>query len=593
MLVHPAGPDHRRRRHHPGRQQRRPDRLLRLRQRSRAGRQRDHDHHPDRGSRARRPTSQFAITGTATATSGRPAGAARDHRPRHRPLPPGRPDDAGARANTINATLASPDATSTDLVAAADDHRQPPAAGAGPDRRRQRHQRRHQGDQEDRDLRPRRPDADHDRSPARRASSPTTDLHRHRHGDRRRRRQLDHALVSATRRTATCRTTAPPTATYNTFRCPPDVIGATSATWSDEVTVPYESEWTMQAIAVDTAGQSDLRSADRDLDRQRHRRRPDGRRSPRPPSMSPPTAALPLTWRPVRRSPSPARRSTTSADQRRDPAAATPPPVRTSPSDGTWGADVVGRLVPDLCRANLSATSYNWSYTTPFNLVPGTYIVLGAGHRRPRPHDVVGATTAGSRSTSRSPATPSPTRTLNATGTVTGLPSAAPRPRRHRHRRPGRRLGQVDRRVTATAASTSSRTAPWPSAYALLATDLATPGAHLDRLDPQRRPARARATTTSPPSRSTPSASRTRRPPARPPATWSSRVTSRRSCPRRCSSPTEGTAFTESRIVVSGRVEDDQQIRQVQVAVRNGARPVHELAAAPSPAPPRAGARRS
>ena len=36
-------------------------------------------------------------------------------------------------------------------------------------------------------------------------------------------------------------------------------------------------------------------------------------------------------------------------------------------------------------------------------------------------------------------------------------------------------------------------------------------------------------------------------------------------------SPTEGTAFTESRIVVSGRVEDDQQIRQVQVAVRNGA----------------------
>ena len=41
------------------------------------------------------------------------------------------------------------------------------------------------------------------------------------------------------------------------------MIGATAATWSYEVTVPYEGEWTMQAIAVDTAGQSDLRSADR------------------------------------------------------------------------------------------------------------------------------------------------------------------------------------------------------------------------------------------------------------------------------------------------------------------------------------------
>ncbi|MCU1360791.1 MAG: domain containing protein, partial [Ilumatobacteraceae bacterium] len=50
--------------------------------------------------------------------------------------------------------------------------------------------------------------------------------------------------------------------TYNTFRGQPDVIGATAATWSYEVTVPYEGNWTMQAIAVDTAGQSDLRSAD-------------------------------------------------------------------------------------------------------------------------------------------------------------------------------------------------------------------------------------------------------------------------------------------------------------------------------------------
>ena len=34
--------------------------------------------------------------------------------------------------------------------------------------------------------------------------------------------------------------------------------------------------------------------------------------------------------------------------------------------------------------------------------------------------------------------------------------------------------------------------------------------------------------------------------------------------------PTEGTAFTDGKIFVSGRVEDDQQIAQAQVAIRNG-----------------------
>ena len=34
-------------------------------------------------------------------------------------------------------------------------------------------------------------------------------------------------------------------------------------------------------------------------------------------------------------------------------------------------------------------------------------------------------------------------------------------------------------------------------------------------------------------------------------------------------SPPEGTAFTDARIFVSGRVEDDQQIAAAQVAIRN------------------------
>ena len=41
--------------------------------------------------------------------------------------------------------------------------------------------------------------------------------------------------------------------------------------------------------------------------------------------------------------------------------------------------------------------------------------------------------------------------------------------------------------------------------------------------------------------------------------------------------PKGGETFTDGRIPVTGRVEDDQQIASVQVAVRNAAGSVHEL----------------
>ncbi len=49
----------------------------------------------------------------------------------------------------------------------------------------------------------------------------------------------------------------------HTFRITPDVVGAKSTTWSREITVPIEGTWKAQARAVDTAGQSDLDTADR------------------------------------------------------------------------------------------------------------------------------------------------------------------------------------------------------------------------------------------------------------------------------------------------------------------------------------------
>ena len=51
---------------------------------------------------------------------------------------------------------------------------------------------------------------------------------------------------------------------FNTFRGEPDVIGATNATWSYDVTLPHEGVWRGSATATDTTGQADLRSATRD-----------------------------------------------------------------------------------------------------------------------------------------------------------------------------------------------------------------------------------------------------------------------------------------------------------------------------------------
>ena len=66
-------------------------------------------------------------------------------------------------------------------------------------------------------------------------------------------------------------------ATYNSFRFTPDVVGATSTTWSFDVTVPNEGEWLLAGHA-DRHDRSVLAGHGRpELDRQRHRHRPDGR----------------------------------------------------------------------------------------------------------------------------------------------------------------------------------------------------------------------------------------------------------------------------------------------------------------------------
>jgi PKD repeat protein len=328
--------------------------------------------------------------------------------------------------------------------------------------------------------------------------------------------------------------------------------------------LPYESDWTMQATAVDNAGQADLRSADRSWLVDATAVAPTVSISA-PAAMLPPTAAFPLTVAPGG--------PITFAGSATDDSRLTSVEIRLQntttreqlASDGTWSTDVVGdwyRILP----LNTNVSSYNWSYTTPFNLVPGTYTF---SVRATDDDDITTATAMRGNLTVnvQIPGDTYPDTVLNATGTVVGTPTL-----------------NLDLAGTATDAqgvtsvgitardrdtglyvqANGTKAVNW----ALLPTTLATPGGTstvwtrslalptegdydviayafdtAGQQDPVSTGATARFLVF--------------------PGDLAPTIT------ETLLAPTEGTAFTESRIFVSGRVEDDQQIRQAQVAIRN------------------------
>jgi PKD repeat protein len=163
-------------------------------------------------------------------------------------------------------------------------------------------------------------------------------------------------------------------AVYNTIRVLPDVIGATSATWSWEVTVPYEDEWSAEAIAVDDAGQADLRGGTRSWIVSSTAVPPTVAITS-PAIVNPPTPTAPISMAPGA--------PVTFSGSATDDAGLKFVEIRLRntttrenlASDGTWGVNsVLGwhRISP----LDISGASYNWSYTTPFNLVPGNYEFL-------------------------------------------------------------------------------------------------------------------------------------------------------------------------------------------------------------------------
>jgi PKD repeat protein len=349
---------------------------------------------------------------------------------------------------------------------------------------------------------------------------------------------------------------------FNTFRGLPDVVGATSATWQYEVTLPHEGEWRMSATAVDTLGQPDLRSATRDWLITSTGVAPTvAINTPTP--MTPPTAAAPYTVAPG------GQLTFSGPANDEDNLANVEISLRNNTtreqlaSDGAWGTDVIQgwyRISP----SNISGASYNWSYTTPFNLTPGQYSFSV------RATDDIGLTTSSTNQgrltiNAQVPGDLFPDGRLNFTGTdssiealhldlagtatddhgVAGVRVSLEDQDTGRYVQPNGTMAAAFATLPATLATPNGTSTTWT-----LAVDLPTKGEFavtafafdtVGQQDTSTSGATARYLVY--PGDLDP---------------WLSDT---------LGSPTEGTAFTEARIAVSGRAMDDVGLSEVEVAI--------------------------
>lgn len=205
--------------------------------------------------------------------------------------------------------------------------------------------------------------------------------------------------------------------TYHTFRVEPDVVGARSTTWSREITVPFEDEWWAQARSSDTAGQSSLDTADRRWIVTENGVPPSVSIT-QPAVMVPPTAAQTVTVVPGQ--PVTFAGSATDDDSLSEvwiTLRNTTTGERLA-SDGSWGTGVIAgsyRVSP----VNLDQRNFAWTYTTPFDLTPGTYTFTVAASDR------IGLTTSSANQgrltlSAQVPGDAPPNGLLDVTGTVAG-----------------------------------------------------------------------------------------------------------------------------------------------------------------------------
>ncbi len=350
---------------------------------------------------------------------------------------------------------------------------------------------------------------------------------------------------------------------YTTFRIDPDVPGAVNTTWQHEVTLPREGHWKIGAMAVDTAGQSDTRWAVAEYI-------VDSSGQPPTVTVAQPIAVTPPTTPPTLNM-TPGGRVTFSGTATDDESLATVEvSLRNSTtrenlaSDGSWGADVIQGWFK-VSPANLNAASYNWSFMTPAALVPGSYTF------QVRATDKQDLTTSSSLQGRVNinvtvPSDLPPNGLLNVTGNqvsdtlhldlagtatddfgVSGVRVSILENDTDRYLRPNGTLAAGFGTINAVLATPGTTSTTWTLPVDLpingdySVTAYAVDGSN--QIDPSTSGATARYAIY----------------PGDLPPTLLPNL----------ASPTEGTAFTESRIFVSGRAEDDIAMAEVEVAVVN------------------------
>jgi large repetitive protein len=350
---------------------------------------------------------------------------------------------------------------------------------------------------------------------------------------------------------------------YSPFRIEPDNPGSVNTTWQYEVNLPNEGHWKVGAMAVDSIGQSDVRWAVADYQVDSSGQAPAVTIA-QPIAVTPPVTSPILTM-------SPGGRVTFTGTATDDQALATVEvTLRNSAtrenlaSDGSWGADVIQGW-QKVSPANLAASSVDWSYTTPADLVPGTYTFqVRASDKQDltTPSSLQGKVTINVTVPGDLPpngllgVTGTQTalvRHLDLTGTATddlgvsGVRVSIYENDSDLYVRPNGTLEPGFGTVSATLGSPGATSTTWT-----LPVDLPTNGSYSvtafavdgsNQLDPSTTGATARYNVY--PGDAAPQLSAA------------------------LASPPDGMGFTESRIPVSGRAEDDIAIARVEVAILN------------------------
>lgn len=350
---------------------------------------------------------------------------------------------------------------------------------------------------------------------------------------------------------------------YTTFRIDPDVPGAASTTWQHQVVLPAEGDWKVGAMARDSIGQNDTRWATRDYTVDSSGQTPTVTTTA-PVAVTPPTSSPTLQMTPGGR----VTFTGTAADD--GPLATVEVAWRNATTqeslaaDGSWGATAIAGW-HKVSPANLDQTSTSWSFTTPEPLVPGSYLFRV---RATDKQDLTTSTTMQGRIpievTVPGDAPPdgtldvigniaAPTRQLGLTGRATddrgvaGVRVALFEEGTRRYLRPDGSLAQGFGTLPATLASPGATSTTWQlpvevpanGTYAVSVLPVDTAG----QLDASAATARYLVH----PGDAAPTLLPT------------------------LASPTDGMSFTESRIFVSGRAEDDRAIARVEVGIVDSA----------------------